>query len=251
VAVRRRRRRREEFEPVREAAEEDLLALADDLRLLDIDVELPAADKRAKEDYARAVALYGRADSALDRARRVEDLEAVTAALEEGRHAMASAKARLEGRRPPERRPPCFFDPRHGPSSRDVEWAPPGGAARAVPACEADAQSVEQGLEPASREVVVGGRSMPYWSAPAYFGPWAGGYFGAFGGFLPGLLLGQALGGGFGSPGYFEAGGGDGDYQGDGGDFGGDGDGDFGGGDFGGGDFGGGDFGGDVGGGDF
>ena len=33
----------------------------------------------------------------------------------------------LDGRKPPERRPPCFFDPRHGPSSRDVEWAPPGG----------------------------------------------------------------------------------------------------------------------------
>ena len=64
-----------------------------------------------------------------------------------------SARARLEGREPPERRSPCFFDPRHGPSSRDVEWAPPGGAPRMVPACEADAQRVERGEDPETREV--------------------------------------------------------------------------------------------------
>jgi hypothetical protein len=128
---------------------------------------------------------------------------------------------------------------------RDVEWAPPGGAPRLVPACAADAQRVESGQDPAMREVEVGGRSMPYWNAPAYYGPWAGGFFGGFGGggFLGGLLLGEALGGGFGwgGPGFF---GSDYDYTG-GGDWGGDMGGDIGGG------FGGGDFGGDIGGGDF
>jgi hypothetical protein len=151
---------------------------------------------------------------------------------------MAVAEAAVEGRPAPARRDPCFFDPRHGPSTRDVLWAPPNGSPRKVPACEADAQRVERGLEPQTREISYGGQMMPYYYAPPMFG-------GYFGGFLPGLLIGEMLGGPFGWGGPFIGGGG----WGDGGSFGGDG-GSFGGGDFGGGfgDFGGGDFGG---GGDF
>jgi hypothetical protein len=241
-----RRRRGDDVElaEVKAAAQEDLLALAEDIRNFDLDVEMPGAPAEARADYERALAMYEKADRALDRARRPEDLEEVTAAIEEGRWAMTSAKARLEGREPPERRPPCFFDPRHGPSDRDVEWAPPWGAPRVVPACEADAQRVEQGLEPASREVMVSGRRTPYWDAPPAYGPWAGGFFGGFGGLFPGLLIGSMLGHAFAPPVYIDAGGEGGDEFSDG-DFGG---GDFGGGDFGGGDFGGGDFGGGGGG---
>jgi hypothetical protein len=150
---------------------------------------------------------------------------------------MASAEARLAGKQPPERRPACFFDPRHGPSVRDVPWSPGGGAMREVPACAACALRVEEGYEPDSRQVLVGGRAMPYWAA----GPMYGGYFG---GFFPGLLFGEMIGGfglgGFGFGGPFIGGYGGGDAG--GGDFGGGGLGDFGGGDFGGGDGGGGDF---------
>jgi hypothetical protein len=154
---------------------------------------------------------------------------------------MLSAKARLEGRRPPERRPPCFFDPRHGPSTRDVEWAPPGGAPRRVPACEADALRVESGEDPQPRELILSGRRVPYWEAGPAFAPFYGGFYGGFGGFIPGLLAGELLSGGWGwggdpDPGWGDDGGGGWD-DGGGGDFGG---GDFGGGDFGGGDFGGG-----------
>jgi hypothetical protein len=234
VVTRMRRRREQQeaaaqLEEVRQVALDDLVALGEDLRALDLDVEMPAADPDAKKDYVHALECYERASGHLDRARRPVDLQPVASALEEGRYAMACAKARLEGREPPERRPPCFFDPRHGPSAREVEWAPPGGRSRKVPACAADAQRVEQGEEPVAREIDVGGRSTPYWNAPPYYGPWAGGYLG--GGLFEGLLIGSMLGGGHD------------DFDGDsgGGDFGG---GDFGGGDFGGGDFGGGDFGG-------
>jgi hypothetical protein len=238
--VRRRRKRAEGFEDVREAAEEELVALADDVRELETSVSEPRSDPAAKADYEHALLHYERASSAFDRARKVEDFEEVTGAVEEGRYAMAAAKARLEGREPPERRPPCFFDPRHGPSTRDVAWAPPGGVPRDVPACEADAVRVESGEEPSVREVPVRGERVPYWSAPAYYGPWAGGFFG--GGLLPALFVGSML-GGFGPDVYVSE---------DAGDGGGDDGGDFGGGDWGGGgDFGGGggDFGG--GGGDF
>jgi hypothetical protein len=238
-AYRKRKQTQAELAEVKAAAHEDLIALADDVQKLEEPVE---SNPRAKAEYDEALDSYDTATRSFDRARRPQELEAVTGALEEGRYHMAVAEAIVEGRTPPERRAPCFFDPRHGPSSRDVEWSPPGGAPRRVPACEADAQAVERGLEPASREVMAGGRMVPYWGAPPYFGPWAGGYFMPFGGvgFLSGLFLGELLGGAYGGWGYGSWGG-----SGDAGGFGswdsGGGGGDFGGGmDFGGGDFGGG-----------
>jgi hypothetical protein len=244
-----RRRRREEEAQVaelRETAREDLVALGEDIRALDLDIEMPGADPAGKEDYGRALARYEQAERALDHARAPADFAPIGEALEEGRWAMASAKARLAGRQPPERRPPCFFDPRHGPSTRDVEWAPDGyGAARMVPVCEADAVRLEQGQDPMTREIVTGGRRVPYYDAPGWYGPYAGGFYGGFTGFLPGLLFGSMLGGAFGGWGASDASGADlGGAGFGGGDFGGFGGGDFGGGggfgDFGGGDFGGG-----------
>ena len=200
-----RRRRREEAEQtarLRGFARDDLVALGDEVLDIDLDVEMPGADPRARRQLGVALAAYERAGRAHEGARRPEDFAAVTSAVEEGHYAMQAARAHLAGREAPERRPPCFFDPRHGPSSRDVEWAVEGGIARPVPACEADAQRVERGLDPAIREVQVPGGRQPYWDAPAYYGPWAGGYFGGFGmgmgGFLPGLLFGEMLGGDFG-----------------------------------------------------
>jgi hypothetical protein len=184
------------FEDVKRTAKEDILALADDIRSLDIDIELPTATAAARDDYARALDRYDEAKDAFNRARAPEDFEAVSAAVEQGRFDIVSAKARLVGREPPERRPPCFFDPRHGPSVRDVDWAPPGGTIRPVPACAADAIAIEEGHEPRARQVHVGDQQVPYWNAPAYYGPWAGGFFSPLGAALPTLLIGSALGAG-------------------------------------------------------
>jgi hypothetical protein len=200
-SLRRRRQTQAELAEVKAAAHDDLIALADDVQKLEQPVE---SDPSAKKEYEAALDDYGKASAAYDQATKAKELDTVASALEEGRYHMASAEALLAGKEPPERRPPCFFDPRHGPSTRDVEWTPPGGSPRKVPACEADAQAVERGIEPASREVVAGGRSVPYWSAPPYFGPWAGGYFMPFGGmgFLSGLFVGELLGGAYGGWGY-------------------------------------------------
>ncbi len=234
-----RRRKREQeheraqLEDVKQVAREDLVALGDDIRALDLDVQMPDVDPEGKQHYNQAVERYTEAEQALDRVQRAEDIEPVTSALEEGRWAMTAAKEELAGREAPERRPPCFFDPRHGPSVGDAEWAPPGGQPRPVPVCAADLQRIQDGLDPESRQVPMDGQMVPYWAAgPAYM-PWAGGFFG--GGLLPGLFLGSMLGGGFGFGGGMM-----GDPTGGG---------DYGGGDLG--DFGGGDFGGFGGGGDF
>ena len=134
----RRRRRREqaaEFERVSKVARDDVIALGEEIRALDLDVELPETDAQAKQHYGVAVECYQQAEQALERARLPEDLEPVSEQLEAGRWEMEAARARMEGRDVPERRPPCFFDPRHGPSVTDVEWAPPGGSrARCRPA---------------------------------------------------------------------------------------------------------------------
>jgi hypothetical protein len=225
AVISRRRRRREEavqFAEVKDNVRDDLIVLGEEIRALDLDMQMPDVSGGARTDYETAVNAYDRANRTYETARRPADLEPVGAALEEGRWAMTSARARLEGREPPERTSPCFFDPRHGPSSREVEWAPYGGAARMVPACEADAQRVERGEDPEAREVTVRGERVPYWAAGPAYAPFMGGFFGA--GILPGLAIGTLLGDAWSEP------------------TGGAGGGDFGGGDFGGGDFGGGDF---------
>jgi hypothetical protein len=255
-SVARRRRRREEqaqLADLRTAARDDLVALGDDVRDVDLDIEMPGADPRARAELGRGLEAYERAERLLDGARRPEDIAEITRTIDDGRQAMAACRALLDGHEPPPRRPPCFFDPRHGPSVADAPWAPPGGQPRDVPVCAADAARLSDGEEPAAREVLVGGRSMPYYMAPSYFGPWAGGFFGGGGGmFLPGMLAGTLLGGSLFGPGVAWGGGwdggSDGGWDGGGGDFGGGDGGDGGGFDVGGGDFGGGDFGG---GGDF
>ncbi|MBA2515266.1 MAG: hypothetical protein H0V26_13235 [Solirubrobacterales bacterium] len=242
VASRRRRRKADaaELEEVKDNVRDDLVALGDDIRLLDIDMELDTTPQPAKEAYGQAVGAYERAEQTWEMARSPEDLEPVGAALEEGRYAMVVAKSLVEGRQPPERRPPCFFDPRHGPSTHDVEWAPPYGEPRLVPACQADAVRLQSGEDPRVRELMVNGARTPYYNAGPAYAPFAGGFYGGFGGgLLPGLLIGSMLGGGMGMG--MGAGTAYGDGGGWGGDFGGGGGGDFGGGDFGGG---GGDFGG-------
>jgi hypothetical protein len=234
LSRRRQRRQREEaeFAEVREVARDDVVALGDDIRALDIDMEMADVDPEAKQHYGLAVERYTQASEAFDLARRPEDLQRVTELLEEGRWAMEAAKAEMAGQTAPERRAPCFFDPRHGPSVTDVEWAPPYGEPRAVPVCAADAVRIQDGEEPDARQVTMHGERVPYWQAGPALAPWAGGFFG--GGLLPGLFVGSLLGGAFGAPGEAYA-----EDMGDFGDFGG---GDFGGGDFGGGGFGGGDF---------
>jgi hypothetical protein len=94
---------------------------------------------------------------------------------------MACVKARVAGAPLPQRRPPCFFDPRHGMSVTDVTYAPSGGAERQVPACALDAERVQAGAEPDIRQVMVGTQRVPYWQGGGAYRPYAAGYFGAFG----------------------------------------------------------------------
>ncbi|MBC9723507.1 hypothetical protein [Streptomyces sp. TRM68367] len=246
--ARRNRRRHEEerraaLEKLRVVVDEDITAYGEELDRLDFHPGEPGADDAMREDYEHALDAYEQAKSLMAAADRPEQVKGVTQALEDGRFAIAKLAARREGRPLPERRAPCFFDPRHGPSVADTEWTPAGGARREVPVCAADQARLADGRDPMIREVDTDGGRRPYWDAGPAYGPWAGGYFG--GGILPGLLIGTMLGNMMATSAYAA------DYGAGYGDFGGYEGGDVSGADFDSGDFGGGDWGGGFGGGDF
>jgi hypothetical protein len=260
-----------DLDAVRKVADEDVTRFGEELQRLDTEMLTTQLDEPTRQDYQRALDSYESAKESLDRVTVAEDVRHVTEALEDGRYAVACVQARTAGRPLPVRRPPCFFNPAHGPSTTDVQWAPPGGQQRQIPVCAADADRIEQGAEPDIRTVQHGVGRVPYWQGGPAYSPWASGYFGgyAMSGLLPTFMLmtmlspGWAGGGvyafdgsdgeggdsayGDGGDGGYDGGGGDGGEGGEGGDGG---DGGDGGGDFGG-DGGGFDFGGDGGGFDF
>lgn len=239
------RARLEELRPV---VDEDITAFGEELARIGFDPASPEADDAMREDYTRALDSYEHAKAAMEKAQVSRDVREVSETLEDGRFSLATLEARMEGGPLPERRPPCFFDPRHGPSVEDRRWTPAGSTSeRTVPVCAADAARLDDGEEPMTRTVDTSAGRRPYWDAGPAYAPWAYGYFG--GALLPGLLTGTLLGTALASPyayGDYYGAGPAGDYS--GGDHPG---GDFSGGDFDPGDFGGGDFGGGFGGGDF
>jgi hypothetical protein len=170
-----------QLEPVKKLAFEDVTALGVDLQGLDLELAGRSLDQGASADYQRALDAYEAAKTAADRIERPEQAQDVTTILDDGRYAIACVRARVAGDALPQRRPPCFFDPRHGLSVEDVTYAPVGGADRKVPACALDAERVKAGAEPDARQVMVGTQRVPYWQGGPAYRPYAAGYFGGFG----------------------------------------------------------------------
>lgn len=257
----------DELQAVRRVADEDVTRFGEELQDLHIETLTTALDPAMRQDYQRALDAYENAKQLLRDATVPDDVAQVTRTLEDGRYAQACVLARQAGEPLPQRRPPCFFNPAHGPAQTDAAWAPAGGVPRDVPVCLADAERIRAGAEPDSRQVRAGNRMVPWFEGGRGYAPYADGYYGSFAmqGLFPGFLIGTMMAGMWspvavadpsGGGGEDWSGGGDGGSDGGGwgdgwGDGGGSGDG--GGGDSGGGDFGGGDFGGgfDAGGGDF
>ncbi len=233
------------WQAVRRVAEEDVTALGQQIAATPVPESL---DPDAARDFDDALGSYERAKEALAASAHPDDLQWVSKSLDDGRFALATVDARRDGRPLPNRRPPCFFDQRHGLSVGEAQWAPPQGVTREVPVCAACDARIRDGLDPQARMVPTAAGDRPYYDAGPEFAPWARGWYAGSGLYvmnnvLMGTLLFNAL---YLPPGYDYLGDGGAEFGGEGGQGGADGGdgGDFGGG----GDMGGGDFG-DIGGG--
>src|ERR687889_2550904 len=108
----------------KKAADEDVTTFGEELQRLDADVAGHPLNEPMQQDYQRALDAYDNAKTSLDAVTQPEEIRHVTEILEDGRYAIACVKARVAGDPLPLRRPPCFFDPRHGLSVTDVPWTP-------------------------------------------------------------------------------------------------------------------------------
>src|SRR5438067_3507978 len=91
-------RRERDWDEVRTSAQDDLVALGEDIRSLDVDIQMPNVSADAKQRYEQALEAYQRASQIFDEAKHPEDLAPVSETLEEGRYAIAATKALLEGK---------------------------------------------------------------------------------------------------------------------------------------------------------
>lgn len=225
-------RAEESLRAVTKVADEDVTRFGEELQDLHVETLTTEIDPAMRQDYQRALDSYESAKDLLRDAREPDDVKAVTTALEDGRYARACVLARQAGEPLPQRLAPCFFNPAHGPSTTEIEWAPPGGVPRDVPTCAADADRVAQGAEPDTRLVVKDRKRVPWYDGGPAYRPYADGYFGlaAMNGLFPAFFLGAMLTSGS----AFDTGGTDGGYDGGGDGGGGDGGGYDGGGDGGG-----------------
>jgi hypothetical protein len=184
LVVRRRGRHRERSRQeqalvsVRRLAFEDVTAFGVDLAGLDTEISGHQLDAGGIADYQRALDAYEAAKIASDALTGPDDIQGLTETIEDGRYAIACVRARVSERPLPTRRPPCFFDPRHGLSVTEVPYTPADGSERQVPACALDLQRVRAGAEPDTRKVTVGASRVPYWDGGPAYAPYAAGYFG-------------------------------------------------------------------------
>ena len=156
---------------MRQETEEDVTTFGEALRDLDMEMIGKEVSDEGRKDWNTALDCYDRAKTLMAQDKGTRSIPLVTETLEEGRHSIAY------GEPIPEVRPPCFFDPAHGPSTTDVMYSPDGGVARKVPACAADAQRIQQGRSPWIRTVDVNGAQLPYWQAGPDYAPWVQGYY--------------------------------------------------------------------------
>ncbi|RYB93124.1 hypothetical protein EUA93_01395 [Nocardioides oleivorans] len=166
-AERRRRREQELVEKdrwrvARKLVDEDVTVLGEQVAELHVDTLADELGPDASDHYRRALELYDQATHLLAASRTADDVTAVEQVVTDARYHRAAVIALRDGEPLPERRDPCFFNPQHGPSMRDVEWSPPGGTPRVIPVCASDARRLAAGEEPLVRMVRIGDRWVPW-----------------------------------------------------------------------------------------
>ncbi|HEX2314118.1 MAG TPA: hypothetical protein VHJ17_10305, partial [Thermomonospora sp.] len=117
---------------------------------------------RVRELMTRALDAYQAAGKVLDAADGVPDLAGVLVLVDQGRDALASARALAEGGREVPPVPLCFFNPLHGDATTKVTWRPLGRRERLrVQACRTCAAKVRDHRAPE----ILATRGTPYLEA--------------------------------------------------------------------------------------
>lgn len=155
---------------VRRMANEDVTQLGEALTELHFATLTAELQGEIGEHYARALDAYDRAKQLLRTDEGPDVFKPLLPVLEDGRFHLACVLALQDGRPLPQRLPSCYFNPHHGPSHTEVDWAPPGGVERRVPVCLTDLNRLEQQKMPAVRTVRVGEHLVPWYEADEAFG---------------------------------------------------------------------------------
>jgi hypothetical protein len=181
-----RRERAEELAAVKKLAEEDVTIFGEQLKRLGEDLAGRTLDQETRDDYQAALDAYERATFTVPQLQTTDEISKVIDTLATGRYSLACVRARVADRPIPELRVPCFFNPQHGPSVRDVLYTVPRRGTQQLPACGMCATRVKEKEKPEVRMVQVGQRRVAYWEAGAAYLPYSHGYF-------PGALTAAAL----------------------------------------------------------
>ncbi|WP_116949536.1 hypothetical protein [Jiangella endophytica] len=156
LSARRRRRADEQrhLDVVKPMLTEEVIELSDRV------TTLPTTSDIAQAGLTKEILdTVEKARHRLDQAAADDDVQSVTSLLGTARYKIACLEALQQGRPVPEQTAPCFFDPRHGPSTQARQWTPPEGAQREVPVCDQCAARVDAGEAPQARQA---GRGS-YW----------------------------------------------------------------------------------------
>jgi hypothetical protein len=172
-----RRVQAKELEDVRALAFEDVTIFGEQLQRLGQDLADRDLDLETRDDYQAALDAYERAKFTAPRLGSTDQLSTVIDTLATGRYSLACVRARVAGEPVPELRVPCFFNPQHGPSAREVMYTVPRRGTKKLPACTMCASRVAQREKPEILTVQIGSRKVAYWEAGAAYLPYTQGYF--------------------------------------------------------------------------
>ncbi|MFC3761364.1 hypothetical protein, partial [Tenggerimyces flavus] len=174
LASRRRRRQdeRDHLELVRPMLNEEIIALSQQVSAL------PTATDERQSTYTKQILdAIEKARQRLDKAKTDANIEAVSTLLGSARYGMVCLEAVRAGKQVPEPTAPCFFDPRHGPSTTSTEWTPEEGAERRVDICAACAARLAANQQPEVRTVRIGDQNHPYWTLGERIAAYVDGYW--------------------------------------------------------------------------
>ncbi|MFC0628909.1 hypothetical protein [Kribbella deserti] len=169
---RRRREQKEHLEIVRPVLTEEIIEFSKQVSTLPATLD-PQQTKLIRD----VLDTIEKARQRLDKAKGDSDVEAVTTLLGSARYALVCLDAMRSGRPIPEPTPPCFFDPRHGPSTGKVAWAPENGVERTVDRCDDCARQLAANEQPAVRTVTLRGTARPYWTLGEELASYIDGYW--------------------------------------------------------------------------